>query len=85
MMGMKADHLKERLTNINQEEWEGDRVEGLGDHWQLLVALLQMIWNTGSIPTQMTWMIIVLLQKAEAVIVVLASLTPCVRSLKKLW
>ncbi len=38
-------------------------MEGIEDHWQLLAALLQVVWQSGSIPTQMTWMIIVLLPK----------------------
>jgi hypothetical protein len=60
---MKAEHLKELLTNVKHEEWEDDRVEGLGGPWRSCVALLQAIWRTGSIPTQMSWMIIVLLPK----------------------
>jgi hypothetical protein len=38
-------------------------VEGIGDHWQSFVALLRAVWERGSVPTQMTWMIIVLLPK----------------------
>ncbi len=38
-------------------------MEGLGDQWQSFVALLQAIWTTGSVPTQMSWMIVVLLPK----------------------
>ncbi len=40
-----------------------DGVEGIGDRWQLFVALLQAVWERRSIPTQMAWMIIVLLPK----------------------
>ncbi len=29
--GIKAEHLKEWLANVKQEEWEDGRVEGLGD------------------------------------------------------
>jgi hypothetical protein len=60
--GMKAEHLKEWLTDIKCKETE-DGVEGIGDRWRSFVALLQAVWQNGSIPTQMTWMIIVLLPK----------------------
>jgi hypothetical protein len=63
VMGMKAEHLKEWLANVKQEEQEDGRVEGLGDQWRLFVTLLQMIWATGSVPTQMSWMIVVFLPK----------------------
>ncbi len=38
-------------------------MEGIGDRWQSFVALLKAVWQNGSVPTQMTWMIIVLLLK----------------------
>ena len=61
---MKAEHLKEWLADIKREEREDNGVEGLGDRWRSFVALLQAVWTTGTIPTQMTWiMIIVLLPK----------------------
>jgi hypothetical protein len=61
-MGMRAEHLKEWLGDMNREETE-DGVEGIGDRWWSFVALLQAVWERGSIPTQMAWMIIVLLPK----------------------
>ena len=60
--GMKAEHLKEWLQDMKREEAE-DKVEGIGDRWQTFVTLLQAVWERGDIPTQMTWMIIVLLPK----------------------
>jgi hypothetical protein len=60
--GTKADHLKEWLADVKCEEME-DGVEGIGDRWRSFVALLQAVWQRGSIPTQMTWMIIILLPK----------------------
>jgi hypothetical protein len=63
--GMKAEHLKEWLANVKWKEWEDGGVEGLGDHWQLFVKLLQAVWTTGSVPTQMSWMIIILLPKGR--------------------
>jgi hypothetical protein len=38
-------------------------VKGIGDRWRSFVALLQAVWEHGSVPTQMTWMIIILLPK----------------------
>ncbi len=61
--GMKAEHLKEWLADITLEEREEGGVEGLGDRWRSFVALLQAIWITGTVPTQITWMIVVLLPK----------------------
>ncbi len=69
--GMKAEHLKEWHADKKREETE-DGVEGIGDRWRLFVVLLQAVWQRGSVPTQMTWIIIVLLLKGEAIIVVLA-------------
>jgi hypothetical protein len=60
--GMRAEHLKEWLGDIKREETE-DGVEGIEDHWRLFVALLQAVWERRSVPTQMAWMIIVLLPK----------------------
>ncbi len=60
--GMKAKHLKEWLANMKHEKKE-DWVKEIGDQWQSFVALLQVVWEHGSIPTQMTWMIIVHLPK----------------------
>jgi hypothetical protein len=60
---MKAEHLKEWLADITLEEREEGGVEGLGDRWWLFVELLQAIWTTGAVPTQITWMIVVLLPK----------------------
>jgi hypothetical protein len=62
-MGMKAKHIKGWLADIKQEEREDNRVEGLGDQWQSFVTLLQAVWTTRSVPTQMSWMIVVLLPK----------------------
>jgi hypothetical protein len=42
-----------------------DGVEGIGDRWWAFVTLLQAVWESGTIPTQITWMIIVLLPKGR--------------------
>jgi hypothetical protein len=60
---MKAEHLNEWLANIKWEEWEDSGVERLGDRWRLFVKLLQVVWTTGFVPIQMSWMIIILLPK----------------------
>jgi hypothetical protein len=60
--GMKAKHLKEWLADMKRQEAE-DGVEGIGDRWRSFVTLLQAVWESGTIPTQMTWMIIVLYPK----------------------
>jgi hypothetical protein len=62
--GMKAEHLKMWLADMKREESE-DGVEGIGDRWQSFVSLLQAVWKSGTVPTQMTWMIIVLLPKGR--------------------
>jgi hypothetical protein len=51
-MGMKAEHIRGWLANIKREEREDNKVEGLCN-----------VWTTGSVPTQMSWMIVVLLPK----------------------
>jgi hypothetical protein len=61
--GLKADHIKGWLTNIIREEREDGGVEELGDQWQSCVSLLQVVWTIGSVPTQMSWMLVVLLPK----------------------
>ncbi len=60
--GMQAEHLKEWLRGIKREE-AVDGVEGAGDRWRLFIALMQAIWESGAMPTQMSWMVIVLLPK----------------------
>ena len=62
--GMKAEHLKEWLRDMKRKEAE-DGVEGIWDRWRTFVTLLQAVWESGDIPTQMTWMIVVLLPKGE--------------------
>ncbi len=62
MTGMKATHLKEWLADVKLEEAE-EGVEEIGDCWQTFVQLLQAVRESGTVPTQMMWMIIVLLPK----------------------
>jgi hypothetical protein len=59
---MKAEHLKEWLRGIRREEAE-ESAEGAGDCWRLFVSLVQATWESGTMLTQMSWMVIVLLLK----------------------
>jgi hypothetical protein len=60
--GMKAEHLKEWFCGVRREESE-DGVEGAGDSWRLFVSLMQATWKSSTVPTQMSWVVIVLLPK----------------------
>jgi hypothetical protein len=59
---MKAEHLKKWLRSIRREEAE-ESAEGAGDCWRLFVALVQATCESGTMPSQMSWMVIVLLPK----------------------
>ena len=67
---MKAEHLKECVQGaIRKEKAEADNADGYtgaGDTWQLLVNLIQHIWDTGDIPRQMLWVIVVLIPKENS-------------------
>jgi hypothetical protein len=60
--GMRAEHLKEWLHGIQREEAE-DGEEDAGDRWRLFVSLIQATWDSGTVLTQMSWVVIVLLPK----------------------
>ena len=53
-MGMKAKHLKECWFMDMKHDRAEDGVEGKGDHWRLLVKLVQAVQESETIPTQMT-------------------------------
>jgi hypothetical protein len=63
-MGMKAEHLKGWLCYVKCEE-AVDGKEGAGSRWRLYVSLIQAVWECGTVPTQMKWMVIVLLPKGR--------------------
>eukprot|EP00957_Ditylum_brightwellii_P043741 3316426-Ditylum_brightwellii.AAC.1 len=46
-----------------QEEEEEEGNEGKGDRWRAFVQLIRSIWETGTIPQQMMWVIIVPIPK----------------------
>jgi hypothetical protein len=84
MTGMKAVHLKEWLCGIRREEAE-ECSEGSGDCWRLLILLIQATWESSTMPTQMSWVVILLLPKGGGITIVLACLTPCGRLWRRLW
>ena len=59
--GITAEHIKLWLAGMVEEEKEG--TEKAGDCWRTFVKLIQLIWDTGEIPRQMLWMVVVLLPK----------------------
>jgi hypothetical protein len=62
--GMRADHIKDWLRDVRQEEDpEGQGAEGMGDSWPLFVRLVQAAWAYGVIPCQLLWPIVVLILK----------------------
>ena len=58
---MTAEHVKEWLQGMVQEEKEG--TEGAGNNWNIFIRLIQAIWEQGEIPQQMLGMIVMLLPK----------------------
>jgi hypothetical protein len=63
--GMRAEHTKEWLRGIRQED-DPERLgggPGDGDHWRLFVQLVQAAWIHGEIPRQLLWIIVVLIPK----------------------
>ena len=67
---MRAEDLKCWLRGIEAEEKaerEGEEgFEGKGDTWRKLVRLIQHVWDTGEIPTQLLRIIIVLIPKGNS-------------------
>lgn len=63
---IRAEHILEWLDGVELEEsddYQGP--DGPGDSWRLFVELIQVIWDTGRIPTQMLWVVIVLIPKGS--------------------
>jgi hypothetical protein len=66
---MKAKHIKVWLDKIQRKEKAArenpgrEADPGAGHKWQILVELIQAIWERGEIPEQMSWMVVVLLPK----------------------
>ena len=61
--GIRAETIKEWLRGIKREEKEEEGCAGAGGAWRTLIRLVQKFWETGCIPHQILWMVIVLLPK----------------------
>jgi hypothetical protein len=61
---MRAEHVKEWLQGVcREEDPEQTGYEGAGDPWRLLMKLVTAAWETGTIPQQLGWIIVVLIPK----------------------
>jgi hypothetical protein len=62
---MQTEHLKEWLNGAKLEEdpKTGPTNVGAGKEWQALVQLVQAVWEEGKIPTQLGWVVTVLIPK----------------------
>ena len=62
---MRAEHLKEWLHAVQLEgnPETGPNNVGAGDKWNALVQLVQAVWDKGKTPTQLGWVITVLIPK----------------------
>jgi len=62
---MRAEHLKGWLKGAKLEEdpKKGPANVGAGDDWKALVKLVQAVWDEGRIPTQLGWVVTVLIPK----------------------
>jgi hypothetical protein len=62
--GLGYEHVKVWLWGtLEGEDPEGQGKEGHGNNWRLFTQLVQAVWNHGSIPRQLLWIIIVLIPK----------------------
>ena len=62
---MRAEDVREWLRKAELEETQ-EGYAGAGDNWRLLVRLITTIWETGEIPRQMLWTIVVLTPKGNS-------------------
>jgi hypothetical protein len=62
---IRAEHMKEWLKGIQQEEDPKQSIgnQGAGDAWRLLMRLVDGVWEMGTIPQQLGWIIDVLIPK----------------------
>jgi hypothetical protein len=62
---MRAEHLKGWLkwAKLEEDPEKGPANVGAGDDWKALVQLVQAVWEEGKIPTQLGWVITVLIPK----------------------
>ncbi len=64
-LGIRAEHIKAWLRGAKKEEDPETAAShvGAGKTWHEFVCLCSSIWNTGTIPQQMCWVITVLIPK----------------------
>ncbi len=62
---MRAEHLKEWLKGAKLEEdpEKGPNNVGAGKEWEALLQLVQVVWEEGRIPTQLGWVVTVIIPK----------------------
>ncbi len=62
---MRAEHLKEWLKGAKLEEdpETGPNNVGARKEWEALLQLVQAVWEEGKIPTQLGWVVTVLIPK----------------------
>ena len=62
---MQAEHLNEWLKGAKLEEYseKGPNNVGVGKEWEALLQLVQAVWEEGRIPTQLGWVVTVLIPK----------------------
>ena len=66
---MTADHLKKWHKEAHPEQCESPNepnpAEPNYNNWTPLCNLIQHMWTTGDIPTELTWSIVVLIPKSD--------------------
>jgi hypothetical protein len=67
--GIQAKHIKAWLRRAKKKEDTEMVVShvGAGKMWHKFVCLCSSVWNTGAIPSQMSWVITVLIPKGGGV------------------
>ena len=80
---MKAEHLKDWLCGVKREE-AVDGEDGAGDCWRMFVALIKATWKSATVPTQMSWMVIMLLPKGGGEYCGIGLLDPMWKVVKKI-
>ena len=64
-LGIHAEHIKAWLHGAKKEEdpENGANHTGAGKLWSEFVELCTSVWATGTIPKQMSWVVMVLIPK----------------------
>jgi hypothetical protein len=90
---MRAEHIKVWLGDIRHEEKAARASKNsgktanmgeLGSKWQIFVQMIQIIWDQREIPTQMSWMVVVLLPKGGGNFRGKGLLDPCWKVVEKI-